>query len=94
MVQITELEWRLEAQAAKSSLLQERLTATLDAMDTLRLTHERELSEERQAKENAREKLQRFMEYASSIEQERDECRDALLAVIEKGGSFYQVMRF
>lgn len=26
------------------------------------------------------------MEYASAVEQERDECRDALLKVVEKGG--------
>ncbi|EKM50281.1 uncharacterized protein PHACADRAFT_188557 [Phanerochaete carnosa HHB-10118-sp] len=82
--QIVELESRLEAQAAKSSLLQERLAATLDAMDALQQTYESELSAERQAKEKAREKLQRFMEYASSIERERDECREALLAVVEK----------
>ncbi|GJE90399.1 hypothetical protein PsYK624_065300 [Phanerochaete sordida] len=81
---ITDLEWRLEAQASKSTLLQERLTATLDAMDTLQLEHERELSAERREKERAREKLHRFIEYASTIERERDECKEALLTVVEK----------
>lgn len=81
---IIELEWRLEAQVAETSVLRERLTATLDAMDALQQDYERELSAERQEKENAREKLQRFMEYASTIERERDECREALLSVVEK----------
>jgi regulator of replication initiation timing len=84
--QITELQWQLEAQTTKSSILQSRLTSALDLMDSLKLDHDRELLAERQAKDNAREKLHRFMEYASSIEHERDECRDALLTVVQKGG--------
>lgn len=55
-------------------------------MDSLKLAHERELSAQKRANDNAREKLRRFMEYASAVEQERDECRNALLAVVEKGG--------
>ena len=89
--QIAQLKWQLQAQAAKSSLLQSRLTSTLDAMDALKLQYEHDLNTERQAKDKARERLQRFMEYASTIEQERDEYRKDLQTVVEKGGSYLPI---
>ncbi|KIP02830.1 hypothetical protein PHLGIDRAFT_276238 [Phlebiopsis gigantea 11061_1 CR5-6] len=82
--EITRLEAQLEAQAAQSSLLHSRLTSTQDAMDDLKLSHQREIAVHKKSSANAREKLQRFMEYASSVEQERDDCRDALLTLVQK----------
>lgn len=79
---------QLHAQTARSSHLQSRLTSVLDGMETLQHTHEQELAKERDAKQRLNIKLERLVEYTQAVEEERDELRDAVLALVEKGSLF------
>ncbi len=86
MRQIATLELQLKAQEARASLLQSHLSSTLDAMETLKFTHDRNLAAEVKAKHQLNIKLNQFTEYNQAVEKDRDELRDAVLSLVEKGG--------
>lgn len=88
LLQIATLKLQLEAQIVRCSHLQARLSSALDAMETLQYTHAREIAAERETKVVLNTKVNGLAEYVQRVEEERDELRDAVLALVEKGGCF------
>ncbi len=80
------LKLQLEAQIVKCSHLQARLSSALDAMETLQYTHAREIAAERETKALLNTKVNGLAEYVQKVEEERDELREVVLALVEKGG--------
>lgn len=70
---------------ARASHLQSRLTSAMDAMETLRLQHRQEMAEERQARERLKVKMERLIEFTAHVEAERDDTREGILAVLDRG---------
>ena len=58
------------------------------------MQHHREMSEERQARERLKMKLERLIEFTAHVEAERDETRDGVLTVLEKGMYFAKLFYF
>ena len=56
-------------------------------MDALQFLHQRELSNQRESNKRLNVKLDRLVEYTQTVEEERDELREAVVALVEKGGS-------
>jgi hypothetical protein len=57
----------------------------MDIIDDLRVRHRREIAAEKDAQEKLKAKMDRLIEYTAKVEGERDEYRERLVAVIEKG---------
>ncbi|KAJ3537909.1 hypothetical protein NM688_g6599 [Phlebia brevispora] len=81
---IAALQAQLQAHIAKSLHLQSRLSAALDSLETLQYTHDRESAAHREANNLMNTKLAGLAEYTQKVEDERDELRDAVLALVEK----------
>ena len=77
----------LELCSMRMSQLQTRLVATLDELDASRTTHQRELKTERRAKEKLSEKLDRYVDEIRRTEAERDEMREVVSLLVDKGVS-------
>ena len=90
-IQIFNLETQLQAFAARTSNIQSRLLSTLDTLDILRHSHTIELTSETKAKEKLSDRLDHYIDYVKAVESERDDLRDAVALLIEKGGSRWQV---
>lgn len=58
---------------------------TLDELDASRTAHEREIKTERRAKEKLSEKLDRYLDEVKRAEGERDEMREVVSILVEKG---------
>ena len=67
------------------SQMQARLMATLDELDASRTAHQREMKAERRAKERLSEKLDRYVDEIRRAEAERDEMREVVSILVEKG---------
>ena len=65
--------------------MQARLMATLDELDVSRNTHQLELKTERRAKERLSEKLDRYLNEVRRADAERDEMREVVSILVEKG---------
>ena len=65
--------------------MQERLIATLDELDALRNTHYYELRSEKRAKEKLSEKLDRYLDEVKRAEAEKNEMREVVSILVEKG---------
>ncbi|KAI0825582.1 hypothetical protein BC629DRAFT_8380 [Irpex lacteus] len=78
------IEVQLQAQVARSSYLQSRLNSAMDSLDALRIRHRRELAVERETKERLKRKMDELVEYTAKVEEERDEMRECVTALIEK----------
>ena len=65
--------------------MQARLMATLDDLDASRNAHQVELKEERRAKERLSEKLDRYLSEVRRADAERDEMREVVSILVEKG---------
>ena len=87
LLKIASLRYQLQAQMARSTQLHGRLTSAMDAMETLQGAHARELGAERDTRKRLNQKLERLTEYTQAVEEERDELRDAALALVERGTS-------
>lgn len=57
-------------------------------MNTLRSTHDRELKIERDANNRLNIKMDRLVEYTQVVEQDRDDLREAVVALVEKGSLY------
>lgn len=69
------------------SQMQTRLIATLDELDASRAAHQREMKAERRAKERLSEKLDRYVDEIKRAEAERDEMREVVSILVDKGAS-------
>ena len=59
--------------------------ATLDELDASRDAHRLELKAERRAKEKLSEKLDRYLDEVKRADAERDEMREVVSILVEKG---------
>ena len=65
--------------------MQARLMATLDELDASRNAHQLELKAERRAKERLSAKLDRYLDEVKRADTERDEMREVVSILVEKG---------
>ena len=63
-----------------------RLLSTLDTLDAIRASHRVELREETHTKERLSKKLDQYLDFVRSVEAEKDDLRDAVIQLVEKGG--------
>ncbi|KAI0372665.1 hypothetical protein BV20DRAFT_1050548 [Pilatotrama ljubarskyi] len=68
----------------KIAQLRARLNSTLDELDAQRLSHQRELKVERNAKEKLSSKLDRYLDEVKRAERERDDMREMVSIVLDK----------
>jgi hypothetical protein len=79
----------LQSYIARTSILQTRLITTLDTIDLLQRRHSDELARFTADRDRMKKQLQRYTDVVKSAESERDDMRDAVFKLIEKGrGSF------
>lgn len=71
----------------RTSHMQARLLATLDAMDALRQSHANELASEKAARDRLSVKFDRYIDYVRTVEAERDDMREATSILVGKGES-------
>ncbi len=83
--QVALLESHVQAYIVRTSMLQSRLLSTLDELDARDRSHERELSAVEADRHRLKVKLQQYLEFVKSAELERDDMRDAVIRLIEKG---------
>ena len=57
----------------------------MDSLDVLRMRHRREIALEREAKEMLKRKMDELVEYTARVEEERDDLRECVAALIDKG---------
>lgn len=79
------LREELDVCAMKIAQLQARLIATLDELDTQRDAHLREINAERNAKEKLSRKLDGYLDEVMRAERERDDMRELVSILVEKG---------
>lgn len=65
----------------------------MDSLDALRIRHRRELAVERETKERLKRKMDELVEYTAKVEEERDEMRECVTALIEKGEYYVHLAR-
>ena len=69
--------------------MQARLIATLDELDASRNAHYSELRSEKRAKEKLSEKLDRYLDEVKRAEAEKNEMREVVSLLVEKGTPLY-----
>jgi len=84
--QISYLENQVQAYISQTSHIQTRLLSTLDTLDAMQVLHNRELAAETHAKERLSDKLDRYIGFVQAAEVEKDDLRDAVVQLVEKGG--------
>jgi hypothetical protein len=77
----------LEANAARTSQLRSRLHATLDTLDALQRAHAQELADEARRRQRLAGQLDHYIDQVKRLSVERDDLQDAVLQLVEKGGS-------
>ncbi|KAG6374509.1 hypothetical protein JVT61DRAFT_4553 [Boletus reticuloceps] len=82
---VATLETRLEAYSARASTAHIRLLKTIDVLDSLRTQHALEISAEEQAKLKLVQEVNRWRNMAKDLEVEKDELKDVVEDLIEKG---------
>lgn len=65
-----------------------RLLSTLDTLDAIQASHQVELRDEADAKERLSKKLDQYLDFVRSVEAEKDDLRDAVTRLVEKGEPF------
>lgn len=93
LVQISQLEAQVRAYAARTSHIQNRLLATFDVLDNIQYSHAAELTSETRAKERLSDKLDRYIDVVQAAEMEKDDLRDAVNQLVEKGGSGFYMLK-
>lgn len=83
--QIAYLESQIQAHAARASHINTRLLSTLDTLDVLQAAHDKELASEVRAKERLGVKLDRYIDFTRSSEIEKEDMKEAVLLLVEKG---------
>ena len=77
----------MRAYIARTSILQSRLLSTLDTLDVIQSGQNNELDAMAQINKRIKDKLLRYSAVVKMAELERDDMRDAVLKLVEKGGS-------
>ena len=77
----------MEAYSARASTAHTRLLKTIDVLDALRSQHALEISAEEQAKMKLVQEVNRWRGVAKGLEVEKDELKDVVEDLIEKGMS-------
>ena len=86
-MQVLRLKKDLQTCNIRISQMQTRLMATLDELDASRNAHHYELKAEKRAKERLSEKLDRYLDEVKRAEAEKDEMREVVSILVEKGTS-------
>lgn len=76
----------MQAYNTRTSHIQSRLLSTLDTLDAVQSSHVEELDSERRAREVLHDRLGRYIDIANVSETEKDDLRDAVIKLVEKGG--------
>ncbi|KZT07368.1 uncharacterized protein LAESUDRAFT_812045 [Laetiporus sulphureus 93-53] len=82
--QIAALELQLQLTATHASQMHARLLSALDTIDSLHITHRKEIEAERRSGERVRDKLERCLRYIKEAQGDWDDIREALAVVLEK----------
>lgn len=82
---LPDLESQLQAYAAQTPLLRTRLSIALDTMDELQRTHAEELAAAHEDQERLAIRLDAYADHTKALEVERDDMRDVVLELIQKG---------
>jgi hypothetical protein len=77
----------VQAYIARTSVLQSRLLSTLDTLDVIQSGQNNELDAMAQTNRRLKDKLARYSAIVKTAELERDDMRDAVLKLVEKGES-------
>lgn len=76
----------MQAYIARTSISQSRLLSTLDALDVIQSGQNNELDAMAQTNNRLKDKLLRYSAVVKTAELEKDDMRDAVLKLVEKGG--------
>jgi hypothetical protein len=87
------LQHHIQGYVGRLSLLQSRLLATLDTLDVIQTHHAQELGNAIRNQTILREKLDEYIKVVRAAELERDDMRDAVLKLVEKGVLRFQAGR-
>ncbi|KAF5372231.1 hypothetical protein D9758_005002 [Tetrapyrgos nigripes] len=82
--EITDLKLALKAHTVRTSNVQTRLLATLDALDTLQTSNTQDLAEANRKYRQLKEKMHKYRIFVQECESERDEMREAVNTLVEK----------
>ncbi|THU98141.1 hypothetical protein K435DRAFT_38091 [Dendrothele bispora CBS 962.96] len=82
--EIEALKLSLKAHAVRTSNVQTRLLATLDALDALQTSNSQDSELERQNYNRLKQKLYQYQRSVQECERERDDMREAVNALVEK----------
>ncbi|KAJ4482128.1 hypothetical protein J3R30DRAFT_3699454 [Lentinula aciculospora] len=74
----------LKAYAARTSLIQGRLTATQDALDALQISHDEELRAEQTANHKLQQQLTSYYKFLKSAYREKDDLRNAVVSFLQR----------
>jgi hypothetical protein len=85
ILQLAPLDLQLEAYITRISQLQARLRFTVDTLDTMQNAHIQELATHIQGSVSLSEGLERYAGHVRAIEVEKDDLKDAVLQLIERG---------
>ncbi|KAJ3854050.1 hypothetical protein EV368DRAFT_80974 [Lentinula lateritia] len=82
--EILQLKLQLKAYAARTSLIQSRLTSTQDALDALQLSHDEELRAEQAAKHKMQQQLKTYYQFLRSVNYEKEDLRNAIVSFLQR----------
>ncbi|KAJ3876944.1 hypothetical protein F5051DRAFT_441045 [Lentinula edodes] len=82
--EILQLKLQLKAYAARTSLIQSRLTSTQDALDALQLSHDEELRAEQAAKHKMQQRLKTYYQFLRSVDYEKEDLRNAIVSFLQR----------
>ncbi|KAJ3997567.1 hypothetical protein F5050DRAFT_1751065, partial [Lentinula boryana] len=82
--EILRLKIQLKAYAARTALLQSRLTATHNALDSLKLSHDEALRVEQSAKRKLQQQLKTYHKFLESVNYQKDDLRNAVDSFLQR----------
>ncbi|KAJ3865540.1 hypothetical protein EV359DRAFT_80375 [Lentinula novae-zelandiae] len=82
--EILQLKLQLKAYAARTSLIQSRLTSTQDALDALQLSHDEELRAEQAAKHKMQQQLKTYYQFLRSVNYEKEDLRNVIVSFLRR----------
>ncbi|KAJ3731123.1 hypothetical protein DFJ43DRAFT_1081581 [Lentinula guzmanii] len=85
--EVLRLKLQLKAYAARTSLLQSRLTAMHDALDSLQLSHDEALRAEQSVKRRLQQQLKTYHKFLESVNYQKDDLRNAVESFLQRGMS-------
>ena len=83
---ISLLESHSSTYTAHISVLQNRLLAAFDTLDSTQNVHAQELAALKEQMARLKEQLDHYVYLFKDVETERDDMRDAIMQLVEKGG--------